>query len=181
MTQPVLVRLKPEMGGRLTAHAKRLQGFTQKVGPVEEVLTELKAALVRAKLGQTAGKTQVRIVLSWGKGDAPVGADFYSGIGEIVMSGHVYQVIYTNSSGARADNLAFERAEPQRTEPPFRARLAADWPRNAAAAPLVLAAGGIGGGLAAAAGLASFWVAAPVVAFAALLTLSLVFTAVPRV
>ena len=40
---------------------------------------------------------------------------------------------------------------------------------------------GVGGGIAAAAGLASFWAAAPVVALAGLLTLSLIFTAVSRV
>ena len=79
-----------------------------------------------------------------------------------------------------AENPADERAVPRQSGPPFRARLAADWPRNAAAAPLALAAGGIGGGLAAAAGLASFWVAAPITALAALLALSLVFTAAPR-
>ena len=68
----------------------------------------------------------------------------------------------------------------QPAKPPFRACLAADWPRNAAAAPLILAAGCVGGGLAAAAGLASFWVAAPIVALTALAALAWLFTAVPN-
>lgn len=180
MTQPVVIRLKREMGGQLAARAKRLKGFTRKVGPMEQVLAELKAALLRAKVGPKAERIHVRIVLSLGTGDAPIGEDFYSAIGEIVMSGDVYQVIQTDTNGSHADKVAVEHSDLQRVEPPFRAHLAADWPRNAAAAPLVLVAGGIGGGLAAAAGLASFWVAAPVVAFAALLALSLVFIAVPR-
>lgn len=176
----MLIRLKREVGGKLAARAKRLRGFTRKVGPIEQVLAELKSALLRANLGQAAEKTQVRIFLSCREGDSSVGAGFYSALGEIVTSGYVYQVITIDSSQARADKLAVDRADTQGAEPPFRARLAADWSRNAAAAPLVLVAGGIGGGLIAAVGLASFWVAAPVVASVALLALSLVFTAVPR-
>ena len=150
------------------------------VGPTKEVVADLKAALERADLDR-AKATLVYICISWSSNDL-AGKDFYSAIGEIVSSGRNFYVHHATHRAREVASkvLVFEKADSEPVGPPFRARLAADWPRNAAAAPLVLAAGGIGGGLAAAAGLASFWVAAPVAALAALVALSLVFTAVPR-
>lgn len=169
MDQPVMIWVKPKKGGRVEARAKRLKGFTRKKGPIKQVFDELKASLRSTEPGRQANKIHVRIFVSKSEVGMQVGANFYSALGEIVTSGHNYQILSLDTIRNRA-------VKPT-TEPSFRSRLEADWPRNAAIAPLILVVGGIGGGLAAAAGLASFWLIAPITAFAALLLLSLVYTA----
>jgi hypothetical protein len=183
MTKPIVVRLKPELGGRLAARAERLKGFTRKVGPIAQVVADLNSALALADQGDAEPvRIYVYTTIRYANTADILSKEFYSAIGEIVTSGRTCEVsvVISQATEVGEPQRFFEEADPQPAEPPFRARLAADWPRNTAAAPLILAAGGIGGGLAAAAGFAPFGVAAPVAAVAALLGLSLVFTAVSR-